>query len=187
MYLLSNYIQSTIIIGLVLTAVTGLISSKILVLALSVYADDQTGMKNVAQVNNSTITNSTPQVRDNVVAEKRQVPSVGGKLTPNTISSGNNSNGQILTTQMVAKQLATMDSDKIANYPLKDLSPTDLVTVFSSISPAVLEKTLSSISDSDLATILNKISIDKRQQILDRLSPDKKQEVLDRLSGQLFK
>ena len=133
MYSLSNYIRSIITIGLVLTAVTSLISNKIF--ALPIYTYDQKEIKNAAQVNNSAITNSNPQVKDNVIAEKRQLPSVGGKLTPETISGGNNSNGQILTTQMVAKQLATMDSDKIANYPIKDLSPTDLVTVFSNISP----------------------------------------------------
>jgi hypothetical protein len=171
---------------LVLTAFTSLISNKIF--TLSVDADSQMKMKNVAlRASNSTITNSTKQTINNFITEERRVPSLGGKLTPETISGGNNSNGQILTTQMIAKQLTTITCDKVAIYPLKDLSSTDLVTVFSSISQTPLEKTLNCISDSNLAAILNKISIDKRQQILDRLSPDTKQQILDRLTGQLFK
>jgi hypothetical protein len=186
MYLLSNSnIQSIITIVLVLTAFTCLISNKIF--ALPVYADNQTGMKNAtAQVNNIT-TNTAQQVGSSVITEHRGTLSPGGKLTPETISGGDNSNGQILTTQMVANQLAIMAPDKIANYPLKDLSPSDLVAVFTNISSPLLEKTLSSISDSDLATLLNKMPIDKRQEVLDRLSADKRQEVLDRLTGQLFK
>ena len=108
---------------LVLTALTTISLRNLVILPVTAY--NQTNTRDYAFKAVNSTTNLTNQTTNAAGLEERRVPSFNGKLEPSAISGDNSTKGQLLTTQMVANQLTTMTPDKIANFPLKDLSSTE--------------------------------------------------------------
>src|SRR5690348_7110285 len=123
-------ILSVISMTLVFTALTTISLRNLFILPVTAY--NQTNTRDYAFKPVNSTTNLTNRTTNAAGLEERRVPSFNGKLEPSAISGDNSTKGQILTTQMIANQLTSMTTDKIANFPLKDLSSTDLAKIFNS-------------------------------------------------------
>ena len=90
-----------------------------------------------------------------------------------------NLKGTTLTPDLVVKELNSLNSEQIAEYPLQELSSDDILTTFKLLSDETLEKVLTNIKPDNLKIIFDKILPFNYESILERVNQQTQKYIQD--------
>lgn len=110
----------------------------------------------------------------------------GTRLDPQEIDSRDISEDQdILTSELVAEELRSLNSTQVGDYPLQELSSDEIIETFNILSDTDLQKVLGNTKPENLQIIFAKIPGELHELILSRLDSSTKSYVERSIGGML--
>lgn len=131
-------------------------------------------------LNESSIRSDLPQEAPNRSLILQEQSDDGTRLDPADISPREISGDeQMLTPELVAEELRTLNSTQVADYPLHELSSDDILATFNFLSDTDIQKVLGNTKPDNLQIIFSKLPGLLHESIINQLDESTKNYVLN--------